>query len=114
MNYVVNAATNWIVNADEISNQRRTNYFYLSKQFNEIGVRTSFQLDKHEVPGVFMFDLPKSVNPNELKLFLNSYGCQSSVFYGRNQYFVPTHQNLTAREMNYIVELYGYYLEHEI
>ena len=49
-----------------------------------------------------------------LKELMQRNGVESSVFYGKNAFFVPVHQNLTKEDLDYMIKLLNYYSENEI
>ncbi|RXM40023.1 hypothetical protein BOQ62_08170 [Chryseobacterium sp. CH21] len=49
-------------------------------------------------------------NLSELKIFLQQNGIECSIFYGKDAFFIPVHQNLGIFEMDYIVNLIEYFV----
>jgi hypothetical protein len=58
-------------------------------------------------PGVCMITPKKHVDLQLLKSFLQRNGVESSVFYGKNAFFVPVHNLLTKRELEYVCYMIG-------
>jgi hypothetical protein len=83
----------------------------IKKEFTSQGFLNSYELQDYENPGVFMFDVGQQLPLDSLKLFFNMHGCESSVFYGRNSFFIPTHQNLDLHTIDYMGDLLRFYLE---
>lgn len=101
--YIENVISTYINGIDEIKIKRIENYNYYLKLFLDIGVVPFFELTENDCPGVFCFKVSESVNLNHMKIFVNSHGIESSIFYGENAYFVPCHQNLKKEDIEYIV-----------
>jgi hypothetical protein len=104
-------ACHWILQKDEIFSRRRRNFDLIKKEFTSQGFLNSYELRDYENPGVFMFDVGQQLPLDSLKLFFNMHGCESSVFYGRNSFFIPTHQNLDLHTIDYMGDLLRSYLE---
>ena len=102
---VARSATNWVVDYNDISLVRQNNHKSLSQRIVELGLSPSYTFNSKEVPGVFMFDVPETINLNEMKIFFNSHGCESTVFYGRYAYMVPVHQNIGSEQIDYFIDL---------
>lgn len=90
---------------------RRNNYKYLVNAFGEIGCKARFDMQKNDVPGVFMFIPPQHINLNKLKEFGWRHGVECSVFYGEHAFFIPCHQKLTKKDLDYFVTIFRYFFE---
>lgn len=88
----------------DIKNKRLDNYCYLKEKMNALGLTPTFRISEFETPGVFMFNI-ENIDLNQLKVFCQRNGIESSVFYGRNAFFIPVHQNLTKFDLNYFIEV---------
>jgi hypothetical protein len=97
-----------IVNTD---NKRMVNYNYLKMKFGSIGLTERFTYSREEIPGVFIFKTPSQVNLDELKKHCFLHGIESSVFYGENAYFIPCHQNLSFKDLDYFFIVIKYFIE---
>ena len=104
------AASNWIVDYQGISLVRQDNHKALTRNVCYLGLKPSYSLSSKEVPGIFMFDVPEKVDLNEIKIFFNSHGCESTVFYGHRAYVIPVHQNIGVKQIEYFVELLNYFV----
>lgn len=93
------------VDRDAIVERRRENHTQLEELFLEQGVQARMQMRAGDVPGAFMFRLPAPVDQDRFKVAMHAQGIESSVFYGEHSYFIPCHQNLTATDLNYIVQV---------
>jgi len=111
LHYVDSNASFYIDTLEDIKNKRLNNYEILSKKFQSIGLSQFFKFSKDEVPGVFCFELRENINAYEFKEFMNVNGVESSIFYGRNAYFIPCHQSMSEEDIGYVFEIARYYLE---
>lgn len=92
-----------------IKKSRLSNYHYLTTRLSSIGIEPYFRLDKGVIPGVFLFRWLDNIDYSLLKVFMQSNGVESSVFYGENAFFVPCHDDLTEMEIDYMCCLLDYY-----
>lgn len=110
--YIKNKMNSFVKSIDAISKQRIYNYKKLSSLFERLDCFPYFKLTDQTVPGVFMFNALNEVDLNLLKIFFNDNGVESSVFYGKNAFFIPVHQNLNNNDFNYFFNLMKYFLRH--
>lgn len=89
----------------EMLHQRLDNYYYLESRLKQMGIISFFPLKKGTYPAVYLFKWHKDINYPLLKEFMQSNGIESSVFYGKNAFFVPLHHRQTKRQIDYIVTL---------
>lgn len=111
INYINNVLSQHLQNKKIIIKKRLNNYIYLKKQLKKINITPFFKLSKNDIPGVFVFNVPSSIDLNDFKSYMNNNGIQSSVFYGKNAYFIPIHQNLSKSNLNYFIEVIKNYLK---
>lgn len=104
INYILSCIGRNIDNITYIKSRRLDNYQYLKTKFELEGINTTFELSNQEIPGVFMFNID-NINLAELKIFTQRNGIESSVFYGKNAFFIPAHQNLDELDLNYFFEV---------
>ena len=100
-----------IPNIKLISDKRLANFEYLSMKLRPLGIRPYFELEEGVIPGVFLFKWHDDIDYAHLKGFMNANGVESSVFYGKNAYFIPLHHKVDKRQMDYMIALLEYYLE---
>lgn len=81
--------------------KRKANREYYSNVLGPMGFDVIWN-EEFITPGVCMISPRQPVNLHELKTFLQRNGIESSVFYGRNSFFVPVHQNMTTTELDYV------------
>jgi dTDP-4-amino-4,6-dideoxygalactose transaminase len=90
---------------DRFRRKRLSNYESLKQRFLSEGLDTTFDLASHHTPGVFMFNMTEAGESlGRIKQELNGAGIQSSVFYGRNAYFIPCHHELNDFDLEYLAE----------
>jgi hypothetical protein len=97
---------------EEIIEKRNLNFFYLENKLKAIGIKTRFDFEKGEIPGVFMFATPEGTDLPDLKSYMYSNGIECSVFYGENAFFIPCHQNLTFNDLDYFTTIISTYFNH--
>lgn len=113
INYILSCIGRNIDNITYIKSRRLDNYQYLKTKFELEGINTTFELSNQEIPGVFMFNID-NINLAELKIFTQRNGIESSVFYGKNAFFIPVHQNLDDLDLNYFFEIIKYFINENI
>lgn len=103
--YVLRVVGSQVKLMDGSINCRMENYQYLSMRLSDVGCSPLFENIKGTVPGVYMFKTPENLDLVAMKVYLQSNGIESSVFYGQNAYFIPVHQNLTRTDLDYFVSV---------
>lgn len=109
--YTKNVVANYIDTIPNIKIKRLENYYYYLNLFDALDIQPYFKLQENDCPGVFCFKVPDQINLNDMKVYMNSNGIESSIFYGENAYFLPCHQNLEKCDMDYIFTVFKCYLE---
>ena len=109
--YILSHAYCGMKEQNSIIEKRLHNYDYLLKALAPIGIFPFFDLTEGVVPGTFLFKWHDDINYPDLKEFMQRNGVESSVFYGKNAFFIPVHQNLTQSDLDYMVELLRYFYE---
>jgi hypothetical protein len=107
--YINNILSKYIINKKDIIKNRINNHKYLIKNLKFLNISPFFNLSSKVIPGVFMFNTPNNINLDEFKIYMNSNGIQSSVFYGKHAYFIPVHQFLTKNDLDYFIDVIKYY-----
>lgn len=92
-----------------ISSVRLDNYKYLLENLQDWGIRPFFPLEDGTVPGVFLFTWMDDMDYPSLKMFMQANGVESSVFYGKNAFFIPVHHRLKRQHLDYMITLLKYY-----
>ncbi len=98
---------NWHLEKKEELLEKRSDIFsYALSQYLKLGFTYFFTPNALQVPSVMMLknngiikDLPA------LKIHLWNHGIQSSVFYGEDAFFIPSHQNLTNIDITFFLKV---------
>jgi hypothetical protein len=110
--YIKSVLSHHIHFEKEIIQKRIDNYLYLKAALAKPGFSERFELKSGIVPGVFLFKVnTDGINLQDLKVYLNAHGIQSSVFYGEQAYFIPCHQNLTYEDLDYFITVLKSFLK---
>ena len=80
---------------------RLQNYHGLVRRFAKLDCRPYFELMKNDVPGVFLFTVPRGVDLDRMKEHGWRHGIECSVFYGEEAFFIPVHQHLSEVDLDY-------------
>jgi dTDP-4-amino-4,6-dideoxygalactose transaminase len=110
-NYILSCVGRNVENVEQIKQKRLENYFYLINKLNALGFTPTFDVSNKEIPGVCLFDINQEINLPELKIHCQRNGIESSVFYGKNAFFIPVHQNLEIVDLDYFVTLIQYFIQ---
>ncbi|MGG7470461.1 DegT/DnrJ/EryC1/StrS family aminotransferase [Chryseobacterium arthrosphaerae] len=108
-NYLQKICLHYLKDIENIIIQRRANNQYLISKLEKIGFKSFFEYNEYETPSVCMFE-NNGCDLSELKIFLQQNGIECSIFYGKDVFFIPVHQNLGTFEMDYIVNLIEYFV----
>ncbi len=109
--YLLNFLNSHINKLRDDNLSRLKNYNLMKKVAHKYGFN-EFIINKHNsLPHAFLVKLKGKVNLDALKVYMNDYGIESSIFYGKKIYFLPCHQNLNEWEIEYMFHhlLIGYY-----
>lgn len=109
VNSLQKLCTYYLREFEEIKKKRKKNYDLFNDLMKPLGIFERFKVSINETPSVFMFAIPKDLDKDKLKLFLQSNGVEASVFYGDESFFVPVHQNLDVTDVEFIVSLIEYF-----
>lgn len=93
----------------QIRERRLYNYYFLKKKLKKIQIYPYFPLEEGVIPGVFLFSWLDVINYPQLKIFMQANGVESSVFYGKNAFFIPCHHLLTEFELEYMICLLEFF-----
>lgn len=113
LSYLETLVHHYLNNAEAISAKRIFNYNYLIQKFAALSFKPYFNRTEKEIPGVFMFLAP-GVNLPELKRFMQANGVESSIFYGKEAFFIPVHHNLNTGDLDFFFELVKYFIDHGV
>lgn len=113
--YLMSTLANNLQKIDEISSLRRIIYQMLVEQFSKLGGTPYFEYLETEIPGAFLFKLDLSQDVlQRLKMYTQSYGIESSVYYGENAFFIPCHQRLTYFDVEYFFEIVNGFIKENL
>lgn len=111
-NYILNHLATLISKIDSIKSTRLSKWHLIADGLCELGGKPWNFVDG-VVPGVMLFYWNEDMNYPRLKEFMQYHGVESSVFYGRNAFFIPVHHLLTDDEINYMLSLLSYFKNYE-
>ena len=111
--YIDNHLNSYLSYIELYRSKRLKNFVYLKEKLNDIDIVPYFS-DNNNIPGVFLFSWRDDVDYPDLKKFMQQNGVESSVFYGENAFFIPIHQNLSDKELDYMINLLKYYYEFNV
>jgi hypothetical protein len=100
--YLLNYMDRNLKNLKFFSLQRKNIYKKMQKISKKYNLQESYACNKNELPQGFLVELKKNFDAEKIKTYMNSYGIESSIFYGGSAYFLPCHQKLTLFEINYM------------
>jgi len=112
VNALRSLAYHYLLEADANITARLKNDKYFRKSIGTIGGYPRFESTLGDVPGIFLFNLPQ-VDLDELKIFLQSNGIESSVFYGEDCFYLPLHQMLKYSDIDFFISLIEYFKEYK-
>ena len=107
-NYVLSNLSRHVDKIDRYIEKRLYNFRYLSEQLAGIGIQPYFT-DIKAIPGTYLFKWREEIDYPNLKEFMYLNGVECSVFYGKNAFFIPVHQEVKQVELDYMVNLLKYY-----
>lgn len=104
--YIRNVVSHHVKEEENLLRKRNNVFNYGIGLYSKLGFAERFERESRIVPSVMLLknygilsDLP------ELKKRLWAHGIQSSVFYGEDAFFIPSHQNLTENDIQYFFEV---------
>jgi dTDP-4-amino-4,6-dideoxygalactose transaminase len=103
--------SHYLPQTNTIKVKRKENYNYLKDLFEQAGFAPFFNATDDEAPGVFMFRT-NNIDLNRLKVHMQNNGVESSVFYGKEAFFLPVHQELRSEDMDFLFLLVTDFIEH--
>lgn len=109
--FVLNNFSKYIPQLIKIEGQKKKNLLYLQHSLETDGITPFFRMPQSVVPNVFLFRINKNINLQELKNFMWDNGIESSVFYGKDAFFIPCNYTLSKHELDYMITLIRYYVK---
>lgn len=107
--YLKRIMLHYFGNVENIVQKRRENNKYLIAELEKLGFKSYFDYTDYEAPSVCMFE-NNGYDLAKLKVFLQTNGVECSIFYGKDVFFIPVHQNLNTFEMDFIVNLIEFFI----
>jgi dTDP-4-amino-4,6-dideoxygalactose transaminase len=104
--YIKKVASHYIKQKEELLNKRASIYNYGIERYQELGFTERFARNELMIPNSMLLKNNGIINDlPALKICLWQHGIHSSVFYGEDAFFLPSHQNLTETDVDYFVEV---------
>lgn len=104
--YIKKVASYYIKQKEELLNKRASIYNYGIERFQELGFTERFARNELMIPNSMLLKNNGIINDLPvLRIWLWQHGIHSSVFYGEDAFFLPSHQNLTETDVDYFVEV---------
>ena len=85
---------------------RKNNRDFYEEELSKYDFRVIWN-DNEICPGVCMISPSKPTDLQLMKNFLQRNGIESSVFYGRDAFFVPVHNFMSKKELEYVCFMIG-------
>jgi hypothetical protein len=95
-----------VIAVEENISMRKSNRRFYEKELLQYGYKVIWN-DDQICPGVCMISPEKPSDLQLMKTFLQRNGIESSVFYGREAFFVPVHNLMSKRELDYVCFMIG-------
>lgn len=106
LRYIKNVLSFYIREKEDIVNTRINYYNILKSKFELLGFAERLELKEGTAPGVFMFKTSsRKLNLDLMKKYFYKNGIQCSVFYGEEAFFIPIHQALREKDLDYFFEV---------
>lgn len=110
--YIQNVVSHHLKTETQLLHKRKENFDYAISGFSKLGFTVRFHNDKNNVPSVLLLNNNSIIKDlKALKLFLTDNGIQNSVFYGEDAFFIPNHQNLTYKDLDYFIHLITLFIQ---
>lgn len=97
-------------NKEEIINKRKLISMLLQMELIGLGYMPRFISRPSEVPGACVFRA-SNIDLQGLKIFMQRQGVECSVFYGEDSFYIPCHQKMDEKHINYITTLIKNFLK---
>lgn len=103
--YINNVVGYYFNEIEEWTKQRLSIYNYYSEVFRQLNCKNYFSNSEYDVPGVYLFRLPDSIDTQLLKEYYQQRGVQCSVFYKEQAFYLPLHQFTKKWHIDFFAEL---------
>lgn len=108
--YLTAVISHHMLRLEEARDQRLTNYSWLTERFTTLGCYPRFELLANDVPGVFIFTAPESIDLVSMKQHGLAHGIECSIFYGEQSFFIPVHQRLREADLDYFHTVFSSFI----
>jgi len=110
--YITNSLSHYLNDLDSILEKRRFNFEFSLDLFRQLGFEERFNSNSDVFPYSLLLKNNSIIkNLDEFKQYLTSNGVQNSTFYGEDAFFIPMHQGLSTKEINFIYGLIEHYIQ---
>jgi len=102
--YILKVVGYELTQEDKILIKRKENFDYATELFEQLGFTLRFPNKDGVVPSLLLLNnngIIKDLNSN--KDYLNLHGIQNSVFYGEDAFFIPNHNMLSFKDIDYFI-----------
>ena len=112
--YLENVISYNLKNKNEIFKKRRINFEYALRLFKKLGFDECFENNKLIMPSLLILNNNKVINNlDSFKVFLWKHKIESSIFYGEDAFFIPSHQSLTKKDIDFFYDSMLYYINYK-
>jgi hypothetical protein len=92
---------------DQARKRRLENHKKLAQLFESLGCQPRFELLANDVPGVFIFTVPDSIDLPAMRRHGWANGIECSIFYGEQAFFIPVHHRLQDADLEYFYNVFA-------
>jgi hypothetical protein len=109
--YLLKVIMHYEPQLDDMKAKRLGVYHALAERFSSIGAMPFFEISEIDCPNVFMFSFEKEIDLADLRTHCWSHGIESSVFYGKQAFFIPSHNRLMSEDVDYFHNVVSRYVK---
>jgi len=110
--YIQNVVSDNLTNEESLLQKRNANYDYAMNAALTFGFTPRFKIEDFQIPYALVLNNNSVIQDlNEFKAFLSQRGIQNSMFYGEDAFFLPSHQNLSFKDIDLIFHTIRYFIE---
>jgi len=110
--YIQNVVSDNLTNEESLLQKRNANYDYAMNAALTFGFTPRFKMEDFQIPYALVLNNNSVIQDlNEFKAFLSQRGIQNSMFYGEDAFFLPSHQNLSFKDIDLIFHTIRYFIE---
>lgn len=113
-NYIQNVISHHLRNEAQLLQRRKDNFDYALAAFSKLGFNERLQKNAETVPSVLLMNNNEIIKDlPALKIFLTNNRIESSIFYGEDAFFIPSHQCLHYKDINYFSYLINTFINQQ-